>query len=136
MLQHIIHLCQVIFFVGYNIFMPNTFNVNLAIFRKKRGLSQRELAKKINTTHRMIAYYENETNSIPLDKLKLLAEILHVTPGELVTPLSNENKKMENIDVRLVKKLQGIEKLPDRDKRAINNHINALIEKNKLSKKD
>ena len=62
--------------------MKNIFNKNLAIYRKQRGLSQRELAKLINTTHRTIAYYENETNSIPVDKLEKLAKVLNVSPGD------------------------------------------------------
>ena len=112
--------------------MRNTFNKNLAIFRKQKGLSQRELAKLINTTHRMIAYYENETKSIPLDKLNLIAKILGVNPGVLVNPISNGKEKILNFDIRLLKKIQQINELPDRDQRAINNHINALIEKNNL----
>jgi len=111
--------------------MKNIFNKNLSTYRKKRGLSQRELAKRLGVSHRTIAYYESETNSIPLDKLEAIANILNISPGELVIKNQNSNKQFEDIDVRLLKKLMEIKALPDRDQRAISNYINALIEKNK-----
>ena len=105
----------------------------MALFRKRKGLSQRELAKIVDISHRTIAYYEAETNSVPLDKLDLIAEALDVLPGDLVNPIEKKNRMAIDLDLNLVKKLQQIKKLPDRDQRAISNHINALIDKNKVN---
>lgn len=113
----------------YNLFVKNTFNTNLTLFRKRKGLSQRELARLLDVSHRTIAYYETETTSIPLDKLELIAKILHVTPGDLVNPIDESFNTFLDIDVRLLKKLRSMKKLPDRDQRAISNHINALLSK-------
>ena len=117
----------------------NTFNKNLTFFRKQKGISQSQLAKLINTTHRMIAYYENETTSIPLEKINKLAEILNISPSDLVTPIENNKNLIDtnNTDIRIFKKIKEIEKLSERDQRAILNHIDALIFKRKfLSKKE
>jgi transcriptional regulator with XRE-family HTH domain len=116
--------------------MKNTFNKNLAAYRKRRGLSQRELAKKLGVSHRTIAYYESETNSIPLDKLEEIARILNINSGALISNDNDSTKQFENIDLRLVKKLIEIKKLPDRDQRAISNYINALIERNKNKQRE
>ena len=112
--------------------MLNTFNKNLSIFRKQKGLSQKELASFLNISHRMITYYENEAKNIPLNKLNIIAKILEITPADLVTPIKNKKKEsIINIDTKLLKKLQNLKNLPDRDQRAISNYINALVEKNK-----
>ncbi|MBB6480891.1 helix-turn-helix domain-containing protein [Spirochaeta isovalerica] len=111
--------------------MKNTFNNNMALFRKRKGLSQRELAQIVGISHRTIAYYEAETNSIPLDKLENIAEALGVLPGDLVNPVDEKVREKIELDLKLVKKLQQIKQLPDRDQRAISNHINALIDKNR-----
>ena len=119
----------------YNKNMKNTFNINLEIYRKKKGLSQRDLAKLLKVSHRTIAYYENETTSVPFDKLERIAAILNVKPGDLVTPVNNDNKlKYQEIDTRLFKKFLEIRNLPDRDQRSVSNYVNALIDKNNLKK--
>jgi len=111
--------------------MLNTFNKNLSIFRKQKGLSQKDLAKLLNVSHRMITYYENEAKNIPFDKLHAIAEVLKINPADLVTPIKNKKKEsVANIDTKLLKKLIKIKNLPDRDQRSISNYINALIEKN------
>ena len=46
--------------------------------RKKKKLSQSELANKIDISVRMFAEYENETADIPLKKLQRIADILQV----------------------------------------------------------
>ena len=122
-------------FTLYNSLVKNIFNRNLALFRKRSGLSQREFAKRLGVTHRTIAYYESETNSIPLDKLEKIAIILNINPGDLVNSIENNVKHFPEVDLKLVKKLQQIKQLPDRDQRAISNHINALVDKNKSSQK-
>src|SRR4030042_2563001 len=116
--------------------MKNAFNTNLEIYRKRKVLSQRDLAKLLNVSHRTIAYYENETTSVPVDKLESIAEILSVKPGDLVNSSNNSGKvKYQEIDTRLLKKVIELKNLPDRDQRAISNYINALIEKNNLKRR-
>ena len=102
----------------------------MALYRKRKGLSQRELGKILGISPRTVAYYEAETNSIPLDRLENIAEALDISPGDLVTPIDGKTKEKIELDLSLVKKLKQIKQLPDSDQKAISNHINALIDKN------
>jgi transcriptional regulator with XRE-family HTH domain len=134
MLRHTAHTCQADHLSYIIKIVKNTFNSNMALFRKRKGLSQRELAKILDISHRTIAYYEAETNSIPLDRMEKIADALGILPGDLINPISKQEKEEIDLDLKLVKRLQQIKELPDRDQRAISNHINALIEKNNQKK--
>jgi transcriptional regulator with XRE-family HTH domain len=119
----------------YNFFMNyrKIFSKNLIRLRKLKGLSQRDLAKKIGTSQRMVNYYENEPHTINIDKLKLLAETLHAN----ISDFFNENKEqqfLDDLDVRWVKKIKELKKLSEPDRKEINKHINSLLEKSNLKK--
>lgn len=52
--------------------------------RKGKGLTQSELAGKIDVSVRTFSEYENETSDIPFKKLQNIAEILEVSIFELI----------------------------------------------------
>ena len=51
--------------------------------RKRHGLTQEELGKKINVTKVSISCYENETRTPSLETLLELSDIFHVDPNYL-----------------------------------------------------
>jgi transcriptional regulator with XRE-family HTH domain len=107
------------------------FSSNLKKYRKLKGYSQRELAKKTNLTLRMINYYENEPKSVPFNNLKKLADALNIN----ITTLFNTNNKelnIEDMDVRWLKKLNKLKELSEFDRKELNRYINYLIERSKL----
>ena len=53
-------------------------------FRKKSGLSQSQLAKKLNVSQQSISQWENGTREPSIEMLKKLAEIFGCTIDELV----------------------------------------------------
>ena len=107
---------------------------NLIRLRKHKGLSQKQLAKHMKVTQRVIAYYENEANNIPLTKLQDLADVLEVSVAELLsTKIEKDN--IATIDIRLIRKLKEIEKLPRRAKDALWHTINTTLEMNALKDK-
>lgn len=54
-------------------------------YREALGLTQEELAKKINTTKQTIYKYENEIiTNIPSDKVELLSNIFNISPSVLM----------------------------------------------------
>lgn len=110
----------------------NIFSRNLIRLRKIKGLSQRDLAKLIGTSQRMINYYENNPNSIQIEKLKLIADTLEVNISDLFS--ENDRQDILDLDVRMIKKIQELKELSDSDRKEINNHINYLVEKNNLKK--
>ena len=88
----------------------NVFGKRLAAVRKARGLSQRDLARNVGISYRMIAYYEAQTSRPPSAKLPVLANALKVSTDELLghAPLSVQ----EPANGRLWKRLQAVEQLP------------------------
>ena len=98
------------YFIGMTTTSGNIFGKRIAAARKARGLTQRDLAKKIGISNRMIAYYEAQTNRPPTDKLLIIAHALNVTTDEL---LGNEPLSVkEPQNSRIWKRLQLVEKLP------------------------
>ena len=112
-----------------------TVRHNIIRFRKAHGLSQTDLAKKLKTSQRLVAYYENKATNMPLDKLQEFAEVLEVSVGALLDERPINGSICLDIDIRLLKKLKQIEKLPRRTKDALTHSINTAIENYTLKEK-
>lgn len=66
----------------------------LKSLREKNGLTQEELAKKLNTTKQTISKYEKDiVTNIPSDRIESLSKVLHSTPEYI---LGWEEKKKNN----------------------------------------
>lgn len=107
------------------------FSKNLIRLRKNKKLSQRELAVITGLSQRMITYYENNPNSIPVEKLEILSKALDVSIAELFGYDKNDIYS-DNLDVRWFKKIHEIKQLSESDQKEIMKHINSLVEKNQL----
>jgi transcriptional regulator with XRE-family HTH domain len=108
------------------------FSANLARLRKLKNLSQRDLAKATGLTQRIVNYYENKPKSIPIEKLKTLAAALDAKVSDFFN--ESGSSKIDDIDIRLVKKINELKSLSEADRKEINRHISSLLEKNKLKK--
>ncbi len=106
------------------------FSKNFVKLRKAKGLSQRDLAAKTGLTQRMINHYEHNPRSIPVDKLNLLAASLSARISDFFD--EQDSPPVDILDVRLIRKIQGLQNLSDSDRKEINQHINSLIEKSRL----
>lgn len=107
-----------------------TFSKSLIRYRKRRGLSQRELAKHANLTQRMINRYENNPGSVPVEKLDAIAIVLNVSIADLFG--SSKNSPLDEFDVRWLKKLSEIKTLPQSKQKEIIRNINTFLENNRL----
>lgn len=56
---------------------------NLTYYRKKSGFTQKELAEKLGVRHNSISAWENEKNSIDVEVLFDICEILNVTINDM-----------------------------------------------------
>jgi len=107
------------------------FGKRLKKIRKKKGYTQKQLARLMDTSQRMIAHYETQYTRPPLDKITAFANALSVSIEEFLgTALLKE--KQEDVSYKIMKKVRVIEKLPIRDQKAIFRLINSLAEKNKV----
>lgn len=64
--------------------MEHYLGQKLKMLREERGLSQRELGKKLNKGISTISGYESDAHSIPLDVLISLAAIYDISLDELI----------------------------------------------------
>lgn len=105
------------------------FGAGLQQLRKSRGLSQEDLGKKVGLSIRMMTYYEQGHGRLPTGEIILkLAKALHVSVDHL---LGIKQIKAESYprDVRLLKRLRRIEKLPRHDQRTVLAVLDGLLAK-------
>ena len=77
------------------------FGARLVALRKAAGLTQQQLAKEINVSRRVIAYYEGETEHPPTTILPRLAQVLRVSADELLNGGDRHESKPELKNARV-----------------------------------
>lgn len=109
---------------------PYHFGRTLAAIRRKKGLTQVELAQRLNTTSRTISYYERESKNPSLEMVKKIADALAVRPESLLNLPGCENGKSseadETIDRNLSKKFEIAQKLPPEARAQLKKFIDTL----------
>lgn len=71
--------------------MKETFGQRITELRKKKGITQEELAKKLNISPQAISKWENDISFPDITTLPLLSEIFDITIDELLGK-EKENK--------------------------------------------
>jgi transcriptional regulator with XRE-family HTH domain len=106
-------------------------NIGARLFktRRARGFSQQELGKKAGISKRMIAHYEGDTGVPPLHALTKIAEVLNVSVSYL---LGESTQKMvkEEINPKLRKHIEKLQKLPSKDQIAVFRMVDGLSAQN------
>ena len=113
------------------------FAENIAKYRKKKGLSQYDLADLSEISRRMIGHYESEGIIPPADRLQVLADSLDVPVYKLFKQPGDEktaDTDLSGIDPRSVKKLKDILSLPAEDRNDLYRILNKMLRKNQLEK--
>ena len=103
-----------------------SFGERLSEIRKKRGLSQEELAHLLGTQGPAIGRYEREIAKPTIEVASKLAKFLDVSLDYLVG-----NSDIE-IDKTMSKRIQEISKFPDEDKQHVFAVLDAFIAKSKI----
>lgn len=88
--------------------------------RKKKGLTQIELAKMTGISNRMIAHYETRASTIPIEKLAIIAKALQISLDEIsgIKEINNI-KPLKEKNSRLRAKLLEVEKFPPKEKKQV-----------------
>jgi transcriptional regulator with XRE-family HTH domain len=109
------------------------FGRNLRAIRRKKGLTQAQLARNAGISRRMIGHYETQVKRPSIDKVKKIAQALNISDNELlgIVP-AKKNRNDYDLSFKLMKKLHIVEKLPVRDQKVVFSLINSLAEKNKV----
>jgi len=105
-----------------------SFGENVASARKKMGISQDELAKKVGTIAVTIGRYERNEIKPSIDIAAKIAEALEVSLDYLV------GQSDAVLEKTLVKKITAIQKLPDEDKKCVHKMIDAFLRDHQAKK--
>ena len=113
------------------------FGIRMAQARQAAGYSQRELARELHISQRMIAYYESQSEHPPAHLLPLLAQVLGVTTDQLLgVAVIKAKGQTNNRDSRLWRRFAQIEKLSPAERKPIIQVLDAFLAKAKLSTTD
>jgi transcriptional regulator with XRE-family HTH domain len=106
------------------------FGVRVRELRRRRGVTQVELAKRLGVTQRGVSYYENEANNPSIEIIGRIAGALGVTKKEL---LDDEPLPQTPTPIRaLQKRLSVLHQLPTEGQRYLAETIDMLAEKHGL----
>jgi len=115
------------------------FAENVTDYRKKKGLSQYDLAQLSGISRTMISHYEREGMLPPSNRLQALADSLDVPVYKLFKCQNDEkiaDANLSGIDPRSVKKLRDILSLPTEDRNDLYRILNKMLRKNQLEKQN
>jgi len=107
----------------------STFGKKLRECREAKGLSQKELAKLLNTSYSVIGKYERDEMQPSIEAAKKIAKLVDTTVGYLLSEAEQENVLK---DPDMLKRLTEIEKMEDTDKGHILSVIDGFIKSIKL----
>jgi transcriptional regulator with XRE-family HTH domain len=107
-----------------------TLGRRIARLRREKGLTQAELAQRLQVSQPVVSDYENDVIRLPADVVVQIAQILAASTDELLgvkPPVARSGAGIKNR--RLYRRMQEIEKLPRRDQDALLRTIEAFISK-------
>jgi transcriptional regulator with XRE-family HTH domain len=106
------------------------FGRRLQEIRKRRGLSQVEVAERLGIHQSLISQYERGYLRLHGALLVRLAEALKTTPDEILTVRSARgNGDGQTLDRRFLRRLQKIDKLSAHEKKLLLGTIDAFLSK-------
>lgn len=104
--------------------------MNLRLIREELGISQKELAEKLNVSHTNIYNYEVGRTEPSLDMLKQIAAVLGVSVGYLVGAEDESGRPVpSDLPQKDLDLLKAFHKLGPFEQETILIQINALAEK-------
>jgi transcriptional regulator with XRE-family HTH domain len=119
--------------------LARVFSRNLIGYRKKKGLSQYDLANATGISRSMISHYEREGMLPPIDRLQAIATALDIPASRLFeenAPKTNRSADLSGIDPRSVKKFRDILSLPVEDRNDLYRILNKMLRKKQLEQQN
>ncbi|MCC2090257.1 helix-turn-helix domain-containing protein [Mammaliicoccus sciuri] len=119
--------------------MPNVLGNNIKLYRKQKGINQKDLATKLGVSNVVLSRYESGIRTPDISTQNKLADILEVTLDELHGRNTNKSKNIEDdIEVLMFEDKDGWDELPKEKRKQILQELSDLadfyIEKEKRAK--
>ncbi len=102
----------------------DTFGKKLRECREAKGLSQKDLAKLLNTSYSVIGKYERDEMQPSIEAAKKIAKLVDTTVGYLLDEVSGMDVLK---DTTMLRRLNDITALKDKDKEHILYTIDHLL---------
>lgn len=105
------------------------FGRRMAMLRRQKGLSQRELGELLGATQKTVDYYERRTLNPTLDVIQKVAEALEVPPAQLI----GDNNGLMKISrktgptSKVQKVFEVVSSLPRRQQEKIIDVVTAIV---------
>jgi transcriptional regulator with XRE-family HTH domain len=109
------------------------FGQRLAAVRGSKGLSQRELAKRLNVTREMIDYYERRAPNPALDFIERAAAALEVSVAELLGSQPHTMRAKPGPVSQLERRMEQVKLLPRKKQQLVIEFLDAIISTEKPS---
>ena len=95
--------------------------------RKQQGISQQDLAAKVQVSKSMINRYENKGVQPQADVLNKIASLLNAPVDYLINGETDEKAKVSLKNTDLLNTLKEIDIMPEKEQNMILHYINACI---------
>ncbi|WP_239733914.1 helix-turn-helix transcriptional regulator [Mammaliicoccus sp. M-M49] len=121
--------------------MPNVLGNNIKLYRKQKGINQKDLATKLGVSNVVLSRYESGIRTPDISTQNKLADILEVSLDELHGRKTKERVNLlEDAEVLMFSDKEGWDELSDDRKKEIMRELSDLadfyIEKDKKAKGD
>jgi transcriptional regulator with XRE-family HTH domain len=100
--------------------------------RLDRGWSQAQLGQKLSVHQKQVSGYERDVHVPSTDLLIRLAEAFDVSLDYLVSGGQGESRRIDVADRELIRHMEAVDKLPERDKEAVKAVLESFILKNRF----
>jgi transcriptional regulator with XRE-family HTH domain len=122
-----------------NVPVAQLFAENLVTQRRRKGLSQGDLARMAGISGRMITRYETEGVIPPAEGIQALVDALGIPVVRLFEHAAeppDPKTDLTGIDARSVKKLRDILSLPAEDRNDLYRILNKLVRKQQVEQRE
>ncbi len=109
-----------------------TFGQRVRRLRQERGWSQAQLGQRLGTHQKQISSYERSIHLPSAELLIRIAEMFGVSLDYLLAGSVTATQRAEIADRDLVRQMEQIDKLPDKDKAAIKTVLETFIIKHRF----
>jgi transcriptional regulator with XRE-family HTH domain len=103
------------------------FGQRLARFRKERGYTQVELAAKMGLTQALVTDYERSRLRMHAEMVIRFSQALDVSTDELLGVKATQAKDKAKVSLKIVRRLQRIERLPFAQQKTLLKSIDMLL---------
>jgi len=100
--------------------------------RQEKGWSQAQLGLKLSVHQKQISGYERDVHVPSSELLIRISEAFDVSLDYLVSGGKETSQRIEVADRELIRHMEAVDKLPDRDKEAIKAVLESFILKHRF----